>query len=100
MGHRRFCAPQDRARQIVGPLGTSRASHAYARADDTADFPGTDEPCFAERSIGPGSQSTFWPVLEAPVAEARAWVGIGSGRTRWCCGWRLARLGVKAAGGR
>jgi hypothetical protein len=31
IGHRRFCAPQDRARQILGPLGTSRASHAYAR---------------------------------------------------------------------
>ncbi len=34
-----------------------------------------------------------WPVLVAPVAEARAWVGICSGRTRWCCGGRLAGLG-------
>ncbi len=33
------------------------------------------------------------PVLEAPVAEARAWVGIGSWRTQWCGGGRLAGRG-------
>ena len=31
---------------------------------------------------------TCGPVLEAPAAEARAWVGIGSGRTRWRDGGR------------
>ncbi len=41
-------------------------------------------------------------MLIAPVAEAWAWVGIGSGQMAW---WRVfglaqARLGVKAAGGR
>jgi hypothetical protein len=41
---------------------------------------------------------TCWPVLIAPVAEARAWVGIGSGRTRWCGGGRLA--GRRAGWGR
>jgi hypothetical protein len=29
----------------------------------------------------------------APVAEALACIGIGSGRTRWCCGGRLAGRG-------
>ncbi len=30
-------------------------------------------------------------MLLAPVAEARVWVGIGSGRTRWRCGGRGGR---------
>jgi hypothetical protein len=33
---------------------------------------------------------TCWPLLVAPVAEARAWVGIGSGRTQWRGGRRVA----------
>jgi hypothetical protein len=42
-----------------------------------------------------------WPELVAPVAEARAWVGIGSGRTRWCGGGRLAGRGPgQVEGGR
>jgi hypothetical protein len=42
-----------------------------------------------------------WSVLVAPMAEARAWVGIGSGRTRWRGGGRLAGRGPgRGKGGR
>jgi hypothetical protein len=47
--------------------------------------------------------TTCWPVLVAPVAEARAWFGIGSGRPDGAVdgAWPGAGpAGVKAAGGR
>jgi hypothetical protein len=40
-------------------------------------------------------KQTCGPVLEAPVAEARAWVGIGPGRTRMCGGGRLGWHGPR-----
>jgi hypothetical protein len=37
-----------------------------------------------------------WPLPQPSVAEARAWVGIGPGRTLWRGGGRLAERGTKA----
>ncbi len=51
---------------------------------------------FAPSESPRGSQAVSplcWPVLEAPVAEAQASGGIGSGRTRWCSGGCLAWRG-------
>ncbi len=53
-----------------------------------------DADLFARRQL----VGQYW--LVAPVAEARAWAGIGS-LERWMAAGRArARLGVMAAGGR
>ncbi len=70
------------------------ASAESAGAPPLAARLGETKPELSPVCASSSEASTCWPVPQPPVAEALAWVGIGTGRTLWRGG------GCRVAGGR